>query len=447
MRRRWRTAALFVAVLVLLACQGSERPVAAPAKTSALDEPSEPPASVVPEPAEAAPADDGFHALLAKPAAGKPAGDVPAEVLAAAVERSNTASFALWRAFAHQGNFVVSPHSIRSALGLVYLASLPGEGRSSLSKGIGYPERNDDLDIRLLDGAVQASEEARFESANAVWVARQGALSPPYLDAVSRTLPAEVHSIDFAADPHRAQEMINGWVSDRTRGKIPEILRGSVIRPTTRATLVNAVYFFGKWRYPFDLELTAPKPFRTSHGTTIRTKMMAGARCDAAFEDDYQAAYADYGGSTSIVFVVVVPKRWQGFRWNAAAYQRVWASLDDSREAYLELPRFSLRSREEELSQALGKLGLRLGDPQLLAGLLASGEPLGIDAMVHEAFIQVDETSTEAAAATAITTTPVSDTRREPPPVFRVDRPFYFLLVERRTGLVTFMGQVTDPTA
>lgn len=386
------TAARFFAVsLALLACRGCE--------------------------------DDGFHKLLSKPEARKPVGEAPAAVLAAAVERSNTASFALWRTFAERANFVVSPYSIRSALALVYLASLPGEVRSSLGRGLKYPERNHDLDIRLLDGAVNVSPAARFESANAVWVTRKDALSPTYLNAVSRILPAEVHSNGFAADPGRAQEVINAWVSDRTRGKIPRILQGSAIKKETRAALVNAVYFFAKWSFPFDPSLTAPKPFRTSQGATVQAKTMAGATCRAVFGDDYRAAIAPYLG-TSLGFVVVVPKRWQGFTWDAAAFRRVWAALNVSRrEAALELPRFTLRSRSE-LADALVKLGLRLRDPRLLQGLLASKEKTFIDVAVHEAFIRVNETSTEAAAATAITDTPEQESR--PPPVFRVDRPFFF---------------------
>ena len=182
---RGPATSLLALCLALLACQRTEAPRAAPAESE-----------------QAKPQRDGFHELLSKPEAGKPVGKVPAAALAAAVERSNTASFAVWRAFAKQENFVVSPYSIRSALALVYLASLPGEGRSSLQSGLLYPEHNEDMDIRLLDSAVQATAEARFESANAVWVARQRSLRPAYLDAVSRILPAEVHSIDFDTDPY-----------------------------------------------------------------------------------------------------------------------------------------------------------------------------------------------------------------------------------------------------
>jgi serpin B len=299
------------------------------------------------------------------------------------------------------------------------------------------------MDAKLLDGAMQVSSEARFESKSAVWVARQRSLSPTYLDAVSRILPAEVHAIDFATDPDGAQRTVNAWASDRTRGKIPQLLEGGALTRKTLATLVNAVYFFGKWLDPFHPERTAARPFRTSHGTTIQTAMMMGAACSAVFSKDYQAALAQYLG-TSLVFVIVMPKHWREFRMDAAAFRQVWGALGQSQQAELELPKFNLRSRRS-LSGVLEQIGLNLRDPQLMSRLLASSEPLTVDLAIHEAFIQVDETSTEAAAATAVTADPIGED--EPPPVFRVDQPFYFLLVERKTGLVAFMGQVTDPTA
>ena len=419
------------ASLALLACQGTQRPAAVPTQPAA--------------PREQAPHDD--DAWSAEPTFGRGEVDeASAEALKAAVARSNEASFAVWQALAEwrahkeQANFAASPYSIRSALGLVYLASLPGEGRSALQRGLRYPDRNEDMDIRLLDRSVEVTSEARFESANAVWVARQDALSPTYLDAVSRTLAPEVHSIDFAASPARAQQTINEWVFDRTRGKIPEILQGDVITPETRAILVNAVYFFGKWDSQFKPSLTAPKPFRTSDGSTINTEMMAGASCYAVFEDDYRAGYAEYSG-TSLVFVMVMPTHWRTFQWDAVTFRRVWAALDSPSEVELELPKFSLRSRTP-LAGVVGKLGVRRDDPQLQAGLLASGEPVSIDQAIHEAFIQVDETSTEAAAATAFGNIKIMDRGIA---VFRLDRPFYFMLVDRRTGLITFMGQWTEP--
>ena len=430
-RQRCTAGSLLVAGHALLACQPTGRPQV-------------PLAAASPTLLAACAASDPDHSHVEPTAAAQKDG-VGADPLLAAVKQSNAASFALWSAFAEQGNFVVSPYSIRSALSLVYLASAAGSGRDKLREGLRYPERNDDLGIRLLDGALQAAEGARLESTNAVWFARQLTLSSSYSDAASRIVPAEFHPIDFAGDPGRAREAINAWVSERTRGKIPHILEGGAITEQTQVALINAMYFRAGWRDAFDPELTTRKRFLTARGTVSQAEMMQGASCLAVFCGDYQAALVGYR-DTSLAFVVVVPVDWRSFRWAAPVFRRVWTDLDKGRHAELELPKFTIRTRRA-LGRVLGRLDIGLGDPQLLSGMFVSAEPTMSGSVIHEAVIEVAELETEAAAATAIGSEAISFTETEPTPVFRVDRPFYFLLVERKTGLIAFMGQVTDPTA
>lgn len=144
---------------------------------------------------------------------------------------------------------------------------------------------------------------------------------------------------------------------------------------------------------------------------------------------------------TSLVLVVVMPTRWAGFRWNAATFRRVWASFANARVAELELPELRLRSRED-LGAVLSRLDLDLIDPRLQQGVLASGAPVSVGALIHEASIQISET--------AVSFEPFPDLSRAllgERLFLRVDRPFYFLLVEPKTGLILLMGQVTDPSA
>jgi serine protease inhibitor len=421
-----------VVSLALLACQATEHPPDA-----------RPPAIAAPSPPrEEHPPHDDFHALLATPASGQAMAEVPAELLKAAVKRSNAASFEVWRALEPRDNLVVSPYSIRSALGLVYLASLPGRARSSLQSRLHYPARNEDMDVRLLHAVARAAEDTGFGSASALWVDRQHVLSPAYLDAASRSLPAEVHSIDFAADPGRADRMINAWGSERTRGLIPSIFDEGSSHELLRSVLVDTVYL--AWDRPSSPGITPGKfsrSFSTARGMTVKADMELCSPCIAVVRPDYQAAFANYHGrGESLMFVAVMPKRWSDFRWNAAAFRRVWASLAHSRVAELELPRLHLRSRQD-LAAVMTKLDLDPADLQLQQGLLASGEPVALGALVHETSIQIDETTV----------------LFEPLPSFRkllgerisvrIDRPFYFMFIEPKTGLVLLMGQVTDPTA
>jgi hypothetical protein len=166
---------------------------------------------------------------------------------------------------------------------------------------------------------------------------------------------------------------------------------------------------------------------------------MSCSLCVAVVRRDYQVAIATYQW-TSFVFVAVMPKQWSGFRWNAATFRRVWASLAESRAADLELSTLRLRSRAD-LGAVMSKLDVDRVDPRLQQGLLASGEPVGLGALIHETSIQISEST--------VTFEPLPHLSRAllgERVSLRVDRPFYFLLVEPKTGLILVMGQVTDPT-
>jgi len=155
-----------------------------------------------------------FHEVLAKPAAG----EAPTLGGTSAVERSNSAAFELWQAIEPRGNHVLSPNSIRAALGLVYLDLQSGPARSNMQSRLHYPARNEDLDARVLHGLVRAADQINFGSVSALWVDRQHVPSRTYLDVVSRSLNAEVHAIDFASEPTRAGRTIALWGSEHTHG-------------------------------------------------------------------------------------------------------------------------------------------------------------------------------------------------------------------------------------
>ena len=65
--------------------------------------------------------------------------------------------------------------------------------------------------------------------------------------------------------------------------------------------------------------------------------------------------------------------------------------------------------------------------------------------MVHKAFVDVNEEGTEAAAATAVVV-PTYGIASAAEPVFRADHPFVFLIRDKRSGSILFMGRIADPT-
>ena len=182
------------------------------------------------------------------------------------------------------------------------------------------------------------------------------------------------------------------------------------------------------------------EPFTTSHGTTVTTDMMSYIDGWALVGDDFQGAIVKYPNSP-LQLIVVMPKRWNGFQWDEAMYRRVRSSAANMRMCDLAIPKLHLRSRHD-LGAVMSKLGVDPLDSQLQQAVLASGEPLHLDALVQEASVQINEMPPGS--------DPLGGSHSKllgEPLYLLVDKPFYFVVVEPGFGLILLMGQVTDPTA
>jgi serine protease inhibitor len=135
-----------------------------------------------------------------------------------------------------------------------------------------------------------------------------------------------------------------------------------------------------------------------------------------------------------------MPKRWNEFRWNEATLRACSAGLG-MRIAELALPKLRLRSRQD-LAAVMKKLDSNLVDSRLKQSMLASGEPVSVGTLLHEASVQINETFLRPEPSTQH-----SEKFLGPRLYLRFDRPFYFLLREPNSGLIVLMGQVTDPAA
>jgi serine protease inhibitor len=419
---------------------------------------------------------DAFHRLLAAPSR-DPARVAPTRPLVSAVRRSNRFSFLLWSAFGETGNFVVSPYSIRAALGFVYLA-LGGKDRSRLQSRLAYPARPEDLDLRTLDEAVRAEGAGRFESASSLWVADIDRLQPSYVQAAADYLPGELHAIDFHADPNRARRSINAWASDRSRGELIGPFPETTITAQVESALVSTGSFSGGWPSNVGPDSFKPYPF-----DVIQVEMMYSENCRAMFQTSVQAATVDYPGTT-LSLMVVKPRWWKAFAWNEAAFARLWAALSRAKETGLAIPTFELSS-VRDLKPPLMRMGIPISDHSR-SFLQAVVDPniykTSLDRIVHQAFFQVDAIPIGPSQYDKMIQRlferrlpmeleglwPLGEERPGGPMLYLeripsgyhvrrleevrpqrrwlfVDAAFYFLVVNKETGLILLMGQVVDP--
>ncbi len=305
--------------------------------------------------------------------------------------------------------------------------------------------------IELLQGL---DPRVEFLLANSVWLQEQWPFLAAYRDRVSDTFDARVENVDFR-DPATA-ELINGWVSDGTNGKIDELVTQDMLRDIV-ALLANTVYFEGQWTDRFDESETSDAEFHLADGSTITVPMMSQEMegVARARDEGYRAADLAYGGE-AFSMTVVLPAAGTSLDSLVAAMDAAeWRSLveqfGEGDEVRVEMPRFEL------------EYGAMLNDPLVRMGMgpafstdsadfsrMAETPPctsgadpcLYIDWVKQKSYVQVDEEGTEAAAATGAGVGVDSG-----PPTFRVDRPFVFAIRERLSGTVLFVGAVEDPTA
>ena len=285
-------------------------------------------------------------------------------------------------------------------------------------------------------------------TANRLYGQRNFAFSPTFLDTLSSYYGAGVGIVDYRTATEAARKTINQWVSDRTKTRIPELIKQGMLDTLTRFVLVNAIYMKARWMLPFEKKSTTASPFHRLDGTDVTAQLMhlGVETLPYAKGTGYQAVRLSYVGGLSMVVIVPDAGAFASFdtSLDAAKLAQITGGLA-SRGVKVALPKFTFRD-PTLLKPALSALGMPIAfsDSADFSGI-SPEEPLQIAEVVHEAFIAVDEDGTEAAAATAV----IGRASAAPsePVELTVDRPFLFLIRDDETGAILFMGRVLDPTA
>jgi serine protease inhibitor len=281
--------------------------------------------------------------------------------------------------------------------------------------------------------------------ANAAFGQRDLTFEPAYLEALASRFGAGVRLVDYRTQTEAARQAINGWVKDRTEGRIPELIGRGVLDDLTRLVLVNAIYLKAAWQTAFNADATKPADFTRLDGSTIQVPTMHEVTdLQYAAGAGWRAVELPYVGG-SLAMTVIVPD-------DLAAFE---ASLDASRfdaitsafkeySVDLSIPKFGVETLAD-LTDVLRALGMPDAFDPAVADFrgMTAAERLYVSAVIHQANLDIDEKGTEAAAATAVvmgtTSLPVNQT------TLRIDRPFLFALRDVQTGAILFLGHVTEP--
>lgn len=367
------------------------------------------------------------------------------------VRGNNDFALAVYQQLAagQKGNIFFSPNSIHAALAMTATGAR-GNTAAQMAKTLRLPGQNPHGAYAALLKQLKPPEQGGYELrvANALWGQKGYPWVEEFLDTTKANYDAGLREVDFVTATEAARRTINAWVEGQTNDKIKDLLKPGVLNPLTRLVLTNAIYFKGDWASQFDKKLTRAMPFKLSASGTTKVPMMyQKAKFGYTEDKTAQILSMPYKGK-DLSMLVLLPKKVDGLADMAkkltANNLAAFAAKAYRREVRVYMPKFKMTS-QFSLKQVLTAMGMSDAFAPGKADFsgMNGKEDLFISAVIHKAFVDVNEEGTEAAAATAVVVGLTSAVAQ--PLVFRADHPFLFVIRHDRTGAILFMGRVMNP--
>ncbi len=349
-----------------------------------------------------------------------------------------------------KGNLFFSPYSLSTALAMTY-AGARGDTEAQIAQALHFPAEQEQLhrafallEAKLAD--IGRKGHIQLRVANALWPHKGYDLLEAFLALTKEYYGVLVTALDYG-DAEAARGTINAWVEEKTEGKIQNIIPSGLLNALTRLVLTNAIYFKGDWANQFKRSATRDAAFSVTPDKQVQVPMMnKTAEYRYGESDGLQILELPYAGD-DLSMVVLLPREIDGL---ADLEERLtvgnlgqWTEHLWRREVQVSLPRFEI-TFPFSLNEALTSMGMvdAFGADADFSGMDGS-KALYIGAVLHKAYVAVNEEGTEAAAATAV----IMKLKAipAPPPTFRADHPFIFLIREKSTGSILFLGRVVNP--
>ncbi len=342
-------------------------------------------------------------------------------------------------------NLMISPLSVSYALGMTYNGAA-GTTLDAFKEVLHFEDlTNEEVNESykdLMNQLVTLDDKVEFSIANSIWYKLGFQVLSEFIATNQEYFDAVVEEIDFY-DPQTV-EIINQWIEDKTNGKIKDML--DFIPPDAVMYLINAIYFNAQWKYEFDKEKTHEDNFMLADGSSHLTDFMV-VEGDFYYtsNEEFRAVELPYGDS-AFSMVVMLPSGEQTVsdlvasldveHWNS------WFENSGMKNVHIELPKFKYGFKSL-LNDPLINLGLKIAFTGAadFSRIRASGGLL-ISRVIHQTFIDVQEEGTEAAAATIVE---IIERSMPQEVIFKVNKPFLYVIRENSTRAIMFMGKVGSP--
>jgi len=348
------------------------------------------------------------------------------------------------------GNIFYSPYSISAALAMTYEGAR-GQTADEMKSVFHFPESNI---LRPNFAAIyndinKKDKPYKLSTGNALWVQQDYKFLDEYLSTVEKYYGGKAANADFVRETEKSRQTINTFIEEQTNNKIKDLIPPGILDASTVMVLTNAIYFKGTWTWEFGKSDTSEQDFKTTPTNVVKTPMMymknEKAKLNYADVGDLQILELPYKGEEISMLILLPTENLDSIESSLTAEKlKEWKSqMKEDKLDAIYLPKFEFDTKYF-MKETLSKMGMPTAFGNADFSGMDGTKSLFIDAVIHQAFVKVDEEGTEAAAATAVImaeTTAVMQRK-----IFKADHPFIFIIQEKETGNILFLGRVTDPT-
>jgi len=348
-----------------------------------------------------------------------------------------------------ESNLFFSPFGISTAFSMAYEGAA-GNTASEMQQVFGFISDDQKRREAISDTLAKLDSKNdmyKLQIANALWVKDGYQIKQDYLDTATTYYDSTVDNVDFVTND--GVNKINRWTSEKTQGKIKDVLAPDSTDELTRMVITNAIYFKGKWGNQFNPGNTSDKLFWLDKDKSVTVPMMKSPAdmFDYYETKDLQAIKMYYvGGDISMIVLLPKDKNGLGSLEDSLNMQKLDFIRDMmTREPLtIQMPKFEFET-EYKLVDSLENLGIHDAFDKNNADFQGmTDEQVYLDQAIHKAFVNVNEEGTEAAAITALVVRAQSGPP-EPRHEFVADHPFVFIIQENNTGEILFIGRLANP--
>lgn len=369
-------------------------------------------------------------------------------------KNNNKFAFELYNEIAkkEQGNIFFSPFSISTALAMTY-AGADGKTAEEMASTMHYNSNTEEYHqsygnyLKTLESNAKGNIQLRI--ANRIWGDKKFELLPEFVQLNIEAYNSPLEKLNFGGKPDGSRIIINNWVAEKTEQRIQNLIPEGAITPDTKLVLTNAIYFKGDWLYKFDKSKTKDRKFIKKDGSKKETAFMNFKGVFKLNQTElYKSILLPYKGNKQSMVVVLPNKTSDLDNIEKIINQPVISNLmfGNTPEVILSIPKFKI-TLPLNLNAYLNSMGIHeaFSDGANFSKM-SNGGGLHISSVVHKAFIEIDESGTEAAAATAVVMAIESVGPSNPPkPVeFIADHPFLIYIIDNETQAILFMGRIME---